>query len=200
LAQREAAIVSPVPGTTRDAIEVHLDLGGIPLAVIDTAGLRESTDFLEQSGMARTRARAREADLVLWLSEAGRVLAPDDFGAPTLRVATKLDLSAPERACDVAISAVTGEGIAELVAKLTEQAHRGMGGADPLITRQRHRDAFSRAHEAVRRARALLDDSAGEELIAEELRLAAQAIGTVTGRVDVEEMLDRLFSTFCIGK
>jgi tRNA modification GTPase len=200
LAQREAAIVSPVPGTTRDAIEVHLDLGGIPLAVIDTAGLRESTDFLEQSGMARTRARAREADLVLWLSEAGRVSTPDDFGAPTLRVATKLDLSAPERACDVAISAFTGEGIAELLTRLTEQAHGGMGGADPLITRQRHRNAFGRAQQAVRRALVLLDDSAGEELVAEELRLAAQAIGTVTGRVDVEDILDRLFSTFCIGK
>jgi tRNA modification GTPase len=200
LARRDAAIVSPIPGTTRDAIEVHLDLGGIPLTVIDTAGLRESHDVIEQSGMERTRARAREADLILWLSEGGRVHAPDNLGAPTLTVATKRDLAEPEEACDIAVSALTGAGVPELVSRLGEQAAQGLGGADPLITRQRHRNAFDRAHQAVCRALVLLEEAAAEELVAEELRLAARAIGTVTGRVDVEDMLDRLFSTFCIGK
>ena len=115
-------------------------------------------------------------------------------------VATKRDLAEPEEACDIAVSALTGAGVPELVSRLGEQAAQGLGGADPLITRQRHRDAFDRAHQAVCRALVLLEEAAAEELVAEELRLAARAIGTVTGRFDVEDMLDRLFSTFCIGK
>jgi len=214
LARREAAIVSDVPGTTRDPIEVHLDLGGYPVTLIDTAGLREAGDAIEQEGVARANARIEKADLVLWLRDAGDNADPgggeaEGPAAPAqITVFNKLDLvqGARRRAvidgCGdlaLAISAKTGEGIDELLARLEARAGDLMAGGDAAVpTRVRHRHALAEALGHVRRA--FDEDTKGGELIAEDLRLASRALARITGRVDVEDLLDVIFQDFCIGK
>ena len=206
LAQREAAIVSPTPGTTRDVIEVHLDLGGYPVTLLDTAGVRESDDPVEQEGVRRARTRAAAADLVLWVEEAGR---GSRSGRSELKnewlVHNKVDLLAgieqPEATGQsFEISALTGFGIDGLVSALAEFAGDYFQGGEPaLVTRQRHREALRETAEALHRAIAA-GPAGQEELVAEELRLAARALGRLTGRVDVEDILDVIFRDFCIGK
>ncbi|AWM89284.1 tRNA uridine-5-carboxymethylaminomethyl(34) synthesis GTPase MnmE [Microvirga sp. 17 mud 1-3] len=205
LAKRDVAIVSPIAGTTRDVIEVHCDLNGLPVVIVDTAGLRESPDMIEQEGVARARARAGKADLVLWL------IPPEGTGETPpearrlLRVGTKSDLDQAgsnriRHDCDLTVSAATGEGMAELLGRLGQEADAALGAGDALLTRERHRRALERAQASVRTALDLLERHGPVELTAEEVRLAARAFGEITGRVDVEEVLDRLFSSFCIGK
>jgi tRNA modification GTPase len=200
LARRDVAIVSPMAGTTRDIIEVHCDLGGLPVIVIDTAGLRESGDAVEQEGVSRARARAQEADLVLWLipPEGPETEAPP--ARRLLRVGTKADLGGSRADCDLLVSAASGEGIPELIERLAAEAEAALGGGDAVVTRERHRNALERAHACVLRARQMLETDGPLELAAEEVRLASRAVGEITGRVDVEHVLDRLFSSFCIGK
>ncbi len=197
LARREAAIVSEIPGTTRDAIEVRLDLEGLPVVLVDTAGLRDTEEAVEAEGIRRSRARIAEADLVLALVPPGGV--PPDLGAaPTLLVHTKVDLSA-EPVEGLAVSARTGEGLPALLDALRERAEAGMGEGDALITRARHREALERCLDHLDR---LCAGAAGglPELAAEDLRLAVRALGEVGGHVGVEDVLDRLFAGFCIGK
>ena len=205
LARREAAIVSPFAGTTRDVIEVHLDLGGYPVTLLDTAGIRESDDPVEQEGVRRARARAEAADLVLWVVDAGESGAGAGIRKNDLKkewiVRNKIDLkaAADSDGCEQAfdISAKTGEGVERLVAAIGAYANAHFSAAEPaLITRERHRVALQQTVEALRRAAA----ADAEELIAEELRLAARALGRLTGRVDVEDVLDVIFRDFCIGK
>ena len=200
LARRDVAIVSPMAGTTRDIIEVHCDLGGLPVIVADTAGLRESGDAIEQEGVSRARARAQEADLVLWLipPEGPETEAPP--ARRLLRVGTKADLGGSRADCDLLVSAASGEGIPELIERLAAEAEAALGGGDAVVTRERHRNALERAHACVLRARQMLETDGPLELAAEEVRLASRAVGEITGRVDVEHVLDRLFSSFCIGK
>ncbi|GAB0117560.1 tRNA uridine-5-carboxymethylaminomethyl(34) synthesis GTPase MnmE [Acidisoma sp. 7E03] len=200
LAGREVAIVSEVAGTTRDALEVSLTLGDAPVTLIDTAGLRETADPVEAEGVRRARARAAEADLVLRLRSAdgtGDETEAVPQGVPCLTIATKSDLGLPDFAADLTVSAHTGAGMAELVARLDAVARSATASSGPPpLTRQRHR-----AHLA--RAKAHLDQAAQEtepELRAEELRLALGAIGGITGAVGVEGLLDRIFGDFCIGK
>ncbi|MGH7125517.1 MAG: GTPase, partial [Stellaceae bacterium] len=212
LARREAAITAATAGTTRDVIEVHLDLGGYPAIVADTAGLREAGDAIEAEGVRRARARAAEADLKLMVLDATR---PDEaspalralIDADTLVVANKIDLAAREDAVAWAdavgqtpafrLSVKTGTGLDALLARLTEElARRFDAGAAPLITRARHRAALEECVAALRRYEA----AALPELAAEDLRLAARALGRITGRVDVEDLLDIIFRDFCIGK
>lgn len=198
LAQREVAIVSPIAGTTRDIIEVRCDLGGLPVVFVDTAGLRESSDPIEREGVARARARAQLADLVLRLVAPGEHALTDEFG-PDLTIGTKVDLGdVPD--VDLMVSARTGAGMGELLARIEAEAQLALGGGDAVITRERHRHALTRAAAALARAEVLLREAGPAELAAEEIRLAVRAIGEVTGRVDVEDMLDRLFAAFCIGK
>jgi tRNA modification GTPase len=196
LARREVAIVSEIPGTTRDAIEVRCDLHGLPVTFVDTAGLRETDDPIESEGVARARARADAADLVL------RLVPPDDAGAdgPGLRVGTKTDLPYPHCAgLDLAVSAQTGQGLDALLARVKVEAEAALGAGDAVITRERHRRALERARDALLRAGPTL--KRGEaELGTEDVRLALRALGEITGRVDVEQVLDRLFGSFCIGK
>jgi tRNA modification GTPase len=200
LAQRDVAIVSPIAGTTRDAIEVHCDLGGLPVIVVDTAGLRESADLIEQEGVSRARARVQDADLVLWLvPPEGEESAPPP-ARRLLKLGTKADMSPDRRGCDLMIAAATGEGLPELIGRLEAEAASLMGQGDAVITRERHRKALGRAHESLARVRSMLAGRGPLELAAEEARLAARAIGEITGRVDVDDVLDRLFSSFCIGK
>ena len=203
LAGREAAIVSAIPGTTRDAIEVRCDLGGLPVVLVDTAGLRETADPVEAEGVSRTRRRMQDADLVLHLSA---VDAPGMSGEPAARglaVRTKADLvpGAPP-AGELVVSALTGFGLDALLDVIRAAAETALGGGDALVTRERHRDALMRACDHLDRV-AGGGGSAPEllpELLAEDLRLAVRALGEVGGHVGVEEMLDRLFAGFCIGK
>ena len=197
LARRDAAIVSPVAGTTRDVIEVHLDLGGYPVLLVDTAGLRDSEDVVEREGIRRTQDRIADADLVLWLQAPGGEPCPFG-GSNVLVVGTKADLGEAE--ATMSVSATTGAGIDALLALLQERAERVFAsGEGVLITRERHRAALQEALLCL--GRALEGDAEGAtELVAEDLRLAARALGRITGEVDVEEVLDRLFSGFCIGK
>jgi tRNA modification GTPase len=200
LARRDVAIVSDIPGTTRDAIEVRCDLGGLPVTFVDTAGLRKSDDPIEQAGMARTRAHLGTADLTLWLVAPDAAAEPPADGlAPVLRVATKADRCERAGAADLSVSAPTGMGISELLDRIEQEAQAALGEGDAVITRERHRAALTRAREALDRAgQALASDQT--ELAAEDTRLALRAIGEITGRVDVEQVLDQLFATFCIGK
>jgi tRNA modification GTPase len=206
LARREAAIVATTAGTTRDVIEVDLDLGGYPVALADTAGLRDSDDPVESEGIRRARARAEAADLKLVLFDAS---APPDAASLTLldertiAVANKSDLarSGPHAklpADALPVSVATGAGLDRLLALLEERVRDSLAPAAdaPALTRARHRSAL-------KEARAELAEAARQpelELRAENLRLAARALGRVTGRIEVEEVLDRLFREFCIGK
>lgn len=201
LAGREAAIVSREAGTTRDLIEVTLDLAGYRATLVDTAGLRETESEVEREGIRRAGARATEADLVLWLTDRGEA-APEDLGGVVWTVATKSDLmdSVTERAAVQAgatlVSAVTGRGVDDLVRRLGGFLGEHLRHEATVMTRARHAAAVADAVAAI-------DESLGVEageLVAEGLRVAADAIGRVTGRVDVEEVLDVVFASFCIGK
>lgn len=204
LARREAAIVSPYAGTTRDVIEVHLDLGGYPVVLLDTAGIREAADPVEQEGVRRARARAEEADLVLWVSDAtdGGAGQPPDFSASVLQVWNKVDV-APARGGDedaaiFGISAETGQGVDDLIGAIGRFAADYFGAVEAgLVTRLRQRTLLEQAVAALDRASGSVG---GEELVAEELRIAATALGRLLGRVDVEDILDAIFRDFCIGK
>lgn len=201
LLRREAAIVSSIAGTTRDVVEAHLDLGGWPVTLADTAGLRETADEIESEGVRRALQRAERADLKLVVAEAGRPLPPEAarlLDADALLVLSKIDL-APEadRSAGLAVSAVTGEGLPELRAALEREAARRLdAGPAPALTRARHRAALQDCVAALRRALQATE----LELVAEDLRLAARALGRITGRVDVEDVLDAVFAEFCIGK
>lgn len=214
LARREVAIVSPHAGTTRDVIEVQLDLDGYPVTIIDTAGIRETEDPVEQEGVRRARARAEDADLVLWLVEGERVADPDTMrtvwtsveghraGGSVWIVRNKIDLggaAAARPAGEFGISASMGDGIPELVEALVKFAADFFGTAEgALVTRARQRELLGRASDSLRRSLELVEE--GEELAAEELRAAAYALGRLLGRVDVEDVLGAIFQKFCIGK
>ena len=208
LAGRAAAIVSARAGTTRDVIEVHLDIAGWPVTIADTAGLRESTDEVEGEGVRRALAQAESADLALvvldgacWPAVDRRSLALASDAA--LLVLNKIDLlpGAPpatvEGRAALPVSCRTGAGIDTLVASLAAAIERRYPiAAEPALTRARHRQALADCRAALARGRA----QPADERLAEELRLAATALGRITGRVDVEDMLDIVFRDFCIGK
>jgi tRNA modification GTPase len=201
LAGRDAAIVSSIAGTTRDPIEVHLDLDGLPVVLVDTAGLREATDEIEREGIRRAEARAARADLKLLLLDA---TAPETheamsgrFDSDTLLIINKADLAAGAAAGALTVSARTGEGVEALVAAIAEKARERLTPGAAALTRERHALALRDCLEALRR---FLEAPEDPELAAEDLRLAARALGRITGRFDVEDVLDVIFSEFCIGK
>ena len=204
LARREVAIVSPHAGTTRDVIEVQLDLDGYPVTVIDTAGIRETDDPVEQEGVRRARARAEEADLVLWMIDAQHEAARSDGAASAWVVRNKIDLSvvagsAKSAASEFRISAARGDGIGDLMAALVSFAADYFGTNEgALITRERQRRLLEDAAASLERS--LVAIGQGEELAAEDLRSAATSLGRLLGRVDVEDILDVIFREFCIGK
>jgi tRNA modification GTPase len=203
LARREVAIVSPHAGTTRDVIEVQLDLDGYPVTVIDTAGIRETDDPVEQEGVRRARTRAAEADLVLWLSDQELSELPSHGDTPVWPVRSKIDLDlsrgTQSRQHQLRISAVRGDGITELVSALVAFARDYFGSEENgLISRERQRKLLEETAGSLRRSLAVT--GGGEELVAEELRRAALALGRLLGRVDVEDILDVIFREFCIGK
>jgi tRNA modification GTPase len=197
LARRDLAIVTDEPGTTRDVLEVHLDLGGYPVILLDTAGLRDADTAAEREGVRRAEASAAGADLVLWLEDSTTQPAaiPVQCYAPVWRVRTKGDAEGATAADAILISAVTGEGLSALSCHL-EVFARELGGREAaVVTRARQRDALDSAVQALRSP-----ESFAPEITADLLRSAGEAIGRLTGRIDVEDVLDRLFSDFCIGK
>lgn len=208
LARRDAAIVSETAGTTRDVIEVHLDLGGWPVVLADTAGLRASPDAIEQEGVRRAKARAAAADLRLlvldasgdWRTERDTLIPATENWNPVfdIVVANKSDLATAEDADVVALSANSGNGLPVLLTRLERSAGELMqegAGVVPL-TRARHREALVECQAAL--GRALLAPEVA--LAAEDLRLAVRAIGRITGTVRIDELLDVIFRDFCIGK
>jgi tRNA modification GTPase len=208
IARREAAIVSAQPGTTRDVVEVALDIGGYPVVIADTAGLRDATEEVEKEGVRRARRRARDADLTVavfdgsvWPSVDGLTEALLDSN--TIAVVNKSDLGRARPPVEIgdlpalAVSARSGEGIDAMIAAIEEgvAARFHLQGSPPL-TQVRHRTALEECRRSLLRA----STAAGAELVAEDLRLATRALGRITGRVDVEEILDVIFRDFCIGK
>jgi tRNA modification GTPase len=206
LAKRDVAIVSEEAGTTRDVLEVHLDLGGVPVILTDTAGLREAQGQVEAEGVRRALSRLDKADIVLWLVDATAPVwePPVNLEAKRKSFVTalnKIDL-APEakgvRDC-ISISAKTGQGLDLLIDRLQAEAADAteQGAGSPLMTRARHRVELEGAQAALKR---FGDPSLSPELKAEELRIAARHLGRLTGRIDVEEVLGAIFAEFCIGK
>ena len=216
LARRDVAIVSPHAGTTRDVIEVALDLDGYPVTVIDTAGIRESDDPVEQEGVRRARARAAEADLVLWLFDAQHERNLHEGTVPVWTVRNKIDLEVADAAgrkfdvarlqgghsaggADFAISASRGDGVQPLIGALVAFAQNYFGlGEGGLIGRVRQRELLRETAGLLQRS--MSEAGSGEEIVAEDLRAAAQSLGRLLGRVDVEDILDAIFRDFCIGK
>ncbi|MEM6495680.1 MAG: GTPase, partial [Pseudomonadota bacterium] len=206
LAERDVAIVSDQAGTTRDVIEVHLDLAGYPVVVSDTAGVRETQDLVEQEGIRRTLDRASQADLVIWMRDVTALTQDDSPPASASRlinVLNKSDLLAnadnngPTDA--LSISAKTGVGIPELIEQIAKLlAQDLLQGDDSVPTNSRHRHYLSEAIQYLETFKN--EDSSQLELRAEDLRLAATALGRLTGKIDVEDVLDQIFSRFCIGK
>ncbi len=207
LAQRDAAIVSETAGTTRDVIEVHLDLGGWPVVLADTAGLRESTDTIEQEGVRRAKARAAAADLRVlvldaasnWQADMQALTASTERwdAARDIVVINKTDLAPASGVGIVALSAASATGLPELLERLERSAANLMEeSAAPPLTRARHREALLEAHAALGRAL----DAPEIALAAEDLRLAMRALGRITGTVRIDELLDVIFRDFCIGK
>ncbi|RVB26989.1 tRNA uridine-5-carboxymethylaminomethyl(34) synthesis GTPase MnmE, partial [Mesorhizobium sp. M7A.F.Ca.CA.004.05.1.1] len=207
LARRDAAIVTDEPGTTRDLLEVTLDLQGLRVRLTDTAGLRDAPGKVEAIGIEKARAKAHGADLLLLLQD---IANPRDVGelpsvAPTLRVGTKLDLLEDRAASDatedyaLVISVKNGTGVEELLGEIGRRAAEAAGSVgDVLPSRLRHVELLGAANSHLRRATD--GRTVGQELRAEELRLAADRLGRIVGAIDVEDMLDVIFSQFCIGK
>jgi tRNA modification GTPase len=211
LAGRDAAIVSAIPGTTRDIVEVRLDLDGYVVVLSDTAGLRDSADPIEQEGIRRARLRAVQADLRIFVADGSSMDSRTRVGLETESLGQEGDLVFLNKAdlvrdawevapnwgfSTVRGSALTGD-LGGLLAAIQDRlaAARGVAGDSVLITRARHREALTGAHDALQRA-----TTASGDLAAEDVRLALQALARIVGRFDVEAVLDRIFAAFCVGK
>lgn len=195
LAGEEVAIVSDIPGTTRDAVGVRVDLGGVPVHLTDTAGLRDTGDMIEAEGVRRAKAKAEASDFVILVAAPGENFAAPPPSAAVLRIRTKADIVANSK--EFCVSAKTGHGMAALRARLVEEAH--------ALTDRQGATALSRPRQVacVRDTMMALDMAltlAEPELRGEELRTAAQSLARLTGSIGVEEILDAVFSGFCIGK
>lgn len=208
LARREAAIVTEIPGTTRDVVEVRLVLGGFPVVLADTAGLREAVDQVEAEGVRRALARAQDADLRLGVVDVSRETSPsvlerlrpgDGLILNKTDLGIAADIDAPQGVARFELAALTGEGLERLEHWLADSVRERLSTREsPALSRARHRQAVGRALAHLQAARARLADA--PELAAAEVHLALRALESLTGRIDVEDVLDRVFSQFCIGK
>ncbi|EAP85722.1 tRNA uridine-5-carboxymethylaminomethyl(34) synthesis GTPase MnmE [Sulfitobacter sp. EE-36] len=196
LAGRDAAITSAVAGTTRDVIEVRMDLGGLPVTLLDTAGLREGADEVEAIGIDRAKTRGEQADLRVFLSEEGEDL-PVAATADDIVLRPKADL---RDSADNAISGVTGQGVPQLIERI--QAILGARSLNAgLATHERHRVALQKSAEGLAAAMLVLDHGPDQyDIASEELRHSIRALEALVGRIDVENLLDVIFSSFCLGK
>ncbi|PLX45361.1 MAG: hypothetical protein C0605_01060 [Hyphomicrobiales bacterium] len=205
LAMRDAAIVSEQAGTTRDIIEIHMDLGGYPVIIQDTAGIRPTDNKVETIGIARSKSAMDKADLIVAV---GDHLCPSQdisslcpVGKNLIHVRNKIDI-APHEGNDenvFAISVLKDEGVDALIAAIAEMVKEGFTQRESgLILRLRHRDHLEKCLDALARIGAHGEDEV--DLMGEDIREAAAHVGAITGKIDVEDMLDRVFSEFCIGK
>ncbi|MBD0413765.1 tRNA uridine-5-carboxymethylaminomethyl(34) synthesis GTPase MnmE [Oryzicola mucosus] len=203
LLERDAAIVTDEPGTTRDLVETTLDIDGIKVRLTDTAGLRDGAGKVESIGIERARRRAEQADLVLYIREVDDLSDPLPYeGEGVLLIGSKIDIPRPRPVTaehDCLISTVTGEGLEILRSLISARASASLGDrGDVLPSRLRHVELLREAEVAVQKA--LADETKPLELKAEDLRQASDAIGRISGAVDVEDLLDVIFSQFCVGK
>jgi tRNA modification GTPase len=197
LAGREAAITSDIAGTTRDVIEVRMEISGLPVTFLDTAGLRETEDRLEQAGIDRALQRAQEADLRLFLADGQPVPGLKPSGED-LVVTSKADTKSVTDG--LAVSGVTGAGVPELMARIGDILQARVGSTGALV-RERHRLAVTAAIAALAESRAeVVRRDSRVELAAEHLRRAVTALDALIGRVDVDDLLGEIFASFCIGK
>ena len=201
LVRREAAIVSNIPGTTRDPIEIAMELDGCPIRLIDTAGLREAGDEIEAEGVRRSLQRAAQADLVLWLFEADKEVGElPDFKCDVRTVATKIDMFGRNECADIDVSVKTGANIESLLKIIRAYAGQKLDGAESgLISTERQLREVKNCHDAVSRIVSLGSDF-DLELIAEDLRCALASLERLTGKVSSEDVLSEIFARFCIGK
>ncbi len=195
LAGRDAAITSHVAGTTRDVIEVQMDLGGLPVTLLDTAGIRQTTDIIEEIGVERALKRAKLADMRVFLRDGDEPL-PMALEKGDIIAQSKADLAEKS---GLAVSGLSGEGVDRLVAEITTTLQTQAGSAGIAI-RERHRSAMIAATDQIRQVLDALNGAAPADLLAEDIRQAISAVDTIVGRVDVENLLDEIFSSFCIGK
>ena len=201
LSGRDSAIVTEIPGTTRDVLREHIQLDGLPLHIIDTAGLHDSTDPVEQAGMERARRAIQAADRILLVVDDSVGWTPGDEallrtlprGLTTIRIYNKIEQA-------LAISATSGDGMEALRDCLKRDAGYAGHLEGSFTARRRHLLALEQAREHVERGARQLEASQAGELLAEELRLAQQALGEITGEVSSDDLLGRIFSSFCIGK
>lgn len=207
LSRRDAAIVTPTPGTTRDVLRETVSIAGLAVTLADTAGLRETRDHIEAEGVRRAEREMQAADLIFWVvdSAVDQGQPPPGLPAsvPMLRIHNKIDLSGlPARSIgrEVWLSAVSGEGLPLLEALVAAELGLSESAGGEFSARQRHVDQLSEALECVRRGGAELAASGSGELLAEELRQAAAALAEITGSLSADELLGRIFSSFCIGK
>lgn len=217
LAGEDRALVHDTPGTTRDLVDVEVVFGGVPVRLVDTAGIREATDPVERAGVERARRSADAAALTLLLVDGSIPLTPADHearsligGTPDLIVANKSDLGSDPAAASLAatagvpilaLSALNGAGVPELRDWLTGKISELAGAEEDMVmTRARHYEILARARAAVERARSGIDEGAFADMLAAELREALAALGEITGESAGPEVLDRIFSAFCIGK
>lgn len=206
LTAREAAIVTPIAGTTRDVLDAELMIGGYAVTLSDTAGLRDSEDVVEAEGIRRARLRAQDADLRLWVRAPDEGQGDDPASAVALaddlQILNKADLGAatPVDGLEaLSVSTTTGQGLSELHDWIAARLARDLSGADfPAVTRERHRRRLVEALAAVEAGRRALD--LAPEMAGDDLRRAADALARVTGAIGVEDILGEVFSTFCIGK
>jgi tRNA modification GTPase len=195
---RDAAIVTPIAGTTRDVLEAPLVIAGQAVVLADTAGLRDSTDLIEAEGVRRAEAWAQSADLRLWVTAEDEP-PPTGFQLGDLIVLSKSDDRQPAPREGLPVSALTGTGVEALRSQLRARVLLGTQGSDfPAVTRARHAAGLAEAIAALDRS--MQSFSSGAELAVEDLRLAAGALARVTGSIGVEQVLDEVFSSFCIGK
>jgi tRNA modification GTPase len=198
LAERDVAIVAPHPGTTRDVLEARIVLGGVPVTLLDTAGLRETVDPVEAEGVRRGRRRAAAADLVVLVHDGSEAAGAGMAGLHrVIVVANKIDLGNRGAEADTAVSALTGFGVDQLRDVLAAEARRlTQAAGPPALTRARHRASLTEATDALAQAASVTV----AELRGEELRVALRALGRITGQVGTEDILDAIFRQFCIGK
>lgn len=216
LAGRETAIVTEIPGTTRDIIREHIQIDGLPLHIIDTAGLRETEDAVEQEGVRRAWAEIKRADRILFLHDATQDFNAEEdtlrlqlsqAGPPITLVFNKMDLvkhTPPSiddaNIMEIHLSAQTGEGLETLKTHLKESVGYMAGGEGQFMARRRHLDALMLAQQHLTQGAEQMRAYAAGEILAEELRLAQQALGEITGQVTADDLLGRIFSSFCVGK
>ncbi|MGY6555150.1 MAG: tRNA uridine-5-carboxymethylaminomethyl(34) synthesis GTPase MnmE [Wenzhouxiangella sp.] len=207
LSRRDAAIVTATPGTTRDVLRETVSIAGLSVTLADTAGLRETDDHIEAEGVRRAQREMQAADLIFWVvdsaAEPARLPPGLPSGVPILRIHNKIDLSglsARSEGRDVWLSAATGEGLGLLETLVSTEVGLGESDDGEFSARQRHVDQLKLALACARRGRDELAASGSGELLAEELRQAAAALGEITGQLSADELLGRIFSSFCIGK